>query len=126
MSWPPRATSGATTGAVTSLLTPAGGLEMTALRWIALPRWFALVGLPRADAVEIKEVTTPLGIKAWLVEDKSAPVVALSFSFAGGSAQRSRDPEGRDQPHGDPADRRRGPARCAGLQAAPGGCLRRR
>ena len=36
-------------------------------------------------------MTTPLGIKAWLVEDKSAPVVALSFSFAGGTAS---DPDG--------------------------------
>ena len=39
-----------------------------------------------AGAVEVKEITTPLGLKAWLVEDKSTPVVALSFSFAGGSA----------------------------------------
>ena len=32
------------------------------------------VTLPgRAGAVEIKTVTTPLGIKAWLVQDKSAP-----------------------------------------------------
>ena len=44
-----------------------------------------------AGAVDIKEVTTPLGIKAWLVEDKSVPVVTLSFSFAGGTAT---DPEG--------------------------------
>ena len=81
---------------------------------------------PRAGAVDIKEVTTPLGIKAWLVEDKSAPVVALSFSFAGGSARRSGGPEGRHQPHRHPADRRRRAARRAGLQAAPGGCRRRR
>lgn len=40
----------------------------------------------RAEAMEIKEVTTPLGIKAWLVEDRSTPVVALSFSFDGGAA----------------------------------------
>ena len=47
-----------------------------------------VVGLTaaRAGAVEVKEVTTPLGLKAWLVEDRSTPVVALSFSFAGGSA----------------------------------------
>ncbi len=44
-----------------------------------------------AGAVDIRQVTTPLGIKAWLVEDKSAPVVALSFSFAGGTAS---DPAG--------------------------------
>ncbi len=51
----------------------------------------AVMPVAGAQAIEIKEVTTPLGIKAWLVEDKSAPVVALSFSFAGGTAS---DPEG--------------------------------
>ena len=50
--------------------------------------WLPAAG---AGAIDIKEVTTPLGIKAWLVEDKSAPVVALSFSFAGGTAS---DPAG--------------------------------
>ena len=51
----------------------------------------AVMPVVGAQAIEIKEVTTPLGIKAWLVEDKSAPVVALSFSFAGGTAS---DPDG--------------------------------
>ena len=50
--------------------------------------WLPAAG---ASAIDIKELTTPLGIKAWLVEDKSAPVVALSFSFAGGTAS---DPAG--------------------------------
>ena len=40
--------------------------------------------------MKIAQVTTPLGLEAWLVEDRSTPVVSLSFSFAGGSA---RDPE---------------------------------
>jgi len=62
---------------------------MTALRWIALALGLALVA-SRADAVEIQDVTTPLGIKAWLVQDSSTPVVAMSFSFAGGS---TGDPE---------------------------------
>jgi zinc protease len=44
-----------------------------------------------AGAIEIKEITTPLGIKAWLVEDRSTPVVALSYSFSGGTAT---DPAG--------------------------------
>jgi zinc protease len=44
-----------------------------------------------AGAIEIRKITTPLGIKAWLVEDKSTPVVALSFSFSGGTAT---DPAG--------------------------------
>ena len=38
-----------------------------------------------AGAVEIKEVTTPLGLKAWHVEAKSTRGVGLSFSFPAGS-----------------------------------------
>jgi zinc protease len=63
---------------------------MTVSRRLALAGLLSLVALP-ASAVEIREVTTPRGIKAWLVEDRSTPVVALSFSFDVGSA---RDPAG--------------------------------
>lgn len=59
--------------------------------WMVLAALLALMPVVGAHAIDIKEVTTPLGIKAWLVEDKSAPVVALSFSFAGGTAS---DPDG--------------------------------
>jgi zinc protease len=48
---------------------------------------------PAAANIEIKEVTSPGGIDAWLVEDPSIPFVALEFWFPGGSAL-------------DPADRR--------------------
>jgi zinc protease len=65
-------------------------VEVTALRGMALALGLALAA-SRAEAIEIKQVTTPLGIEAWLVEDSSAPVVALSFSFASGSAN---DPKG--------------------------------
>jgi zinc protease len=42
----------------------------------------AMLWLPAAaGAVDIKAVTTPLGLKAWLVQDKSAPAVSLAFSF---------------------------------------------
>jgi zinc protease len=52
----------------------------------------AVLWLPAAaGAVDIKTVSTPLGIKAWLVQDKSAPAVSLSFSFSGGTAS---DPAG--------------------------------
>lgn len=47
-----------------------------------------------AGAVEIEEVTTPLGIKAWLVEDKTTPIVALSFSFATGTASEDEKQRG--------------------------------
>lgn len=66
---------------------------MTALRWMALALGLALIAAP-AEAIEIKEVTTPLGIKAWLVEDSSTPVVALTFSFASGSAGDPEDQKG--------------------------------
>jgi zinc protease len=52
----------------------------------------AILWLPaNAGAVDIKALTTPLGIKAWLVQDKSAPALAIAFSFAGGTAS---DPAG--------------------------------
>ena len=51
-----------------------------------------MLSIAPAAAIDIKQVTTPLGIKAWLVEDKSVPVINLSFSFEGGSAL---EPEGR-------------------------------
>jgi len=65
---------------------------MKRLRLLAAALAGLVVLLPVvAGAIEIKEITTPLGIKVWLVEDKSAPVVALSFSFSGGTAT---DPDG--------------------------------
>ena len=51
----------------------------------------AALSIAPAAAIDIKQVTTPLGIKAWLVEDKTVPVINLSFSFEGGSAL---EPEG--------------------------------
>ncbi len=65
------------------------GLRRGALAVLAVV--LAWLPVTSASAIDIREVTTPLGIKAWLVEDRSAPVVALSFSFAGGTAS---DPEG--------------------------------
>ena len=39
-----------------------------------------------AHAIQIEEVTSPQGVKAWLVEDHSIPFVALNFSFEGGAS----------------------------------------
>ncbi|POF34674.1 M16 family metallopeptidase [Roseibium marinum] len=52
---------------------------------------FGLTGF--AGAVEIQKVTSEKGIEAWLVEDHTVPIIALNFSFEGGSAQ---DPEGKE------------------------------
>ena len=64
------------------------------MTWCADRPAAGLRAASQARAVEVKEVTTPLGLKAWLVEDKSAPVVALAFSFAGGSAQDGETQKG--------------------------------
>lgn len=46
-----------------------------------------------AHAFTVQEVTSPGGIKAWVVEDHTVPLIAMSFSFGGGSAA---DPAGRE------------------------------
>lgn len=47
---------------------------------------------PANAAVEIQEVTSPGGLKAWLVEEHSIPFTAIEIRFKGGSAL---DPEGK-------------------------------
>ena len=54
---------------------------------------FALASPSGANAIEIKEVTSPGGIKAWLVESKAIPLIAMDFSFEGGSTS---DPVGKE------------------------------
>lgn len=46
-----------------------------------------------AHAMDIKVVTSPGGIKAWLVEAHNNPLLALKFSFEGGNSQ---DPKGKE------------------------------
>lgn len=64
-----------------TLLTAVLGAAMTV----------ALVGQP-ARAAAVQEVTSPGGLKAWLVEDYTVPIVTMSVAFRGGSAQ---DPDGK-------------------------------
>lgn len=47
-----------------------------------------------AHAVDIKEITSPGGIKALLVEDYTVPLIAVSYSFKGGSTQDLPGKEG--------------------------------
>lgn len=47
--------------------------------------FFAVIAVP-AQAIDIQEVTSPGGIKAWLVEDHSIPFVSLSLDFKGGAS----------------------------------------
>ncbi len=57
----------------------------------AVALFFAILAVP-AQAIEIQEITSPGGIKAWLVEDDTIPFVAVEFAFKGGA---SLDAEGK-------------------------------
>ncbi len=48
---------------------------------------------PDASAIEIKEVTGSKGLKVWLVEDHTNPIITVDFAFRGGSAL---DPVGKE------------------------------
>ena len=45
-----------------------------------------LLAVPARAGLEIQEITTPGGIKVWLVEEHSIPIVALELRFKGGAA----------------------------------------
>jgi zinc protease len=46
-----------------------------------------------ATAIEIKQVRSSAGINAWLVEDRTNPIITLSFAWRGGAAL---DPSGKE------------------------------
>ncbi|MEZ5810009.1 MAG: pitrilysin family protein [Rhizobiaceae bacterium] len=50
----------------------------------------AWAGMARAE-IDIREITSSKGVKAWLVEDYTIPLIAINFAFRGGSTQ---DPAG--------------------------------
>lgn len=47
-----------------------------------------------AHAIDIQRVVSPGGIEAWLVEDHSIQLMALSFAFVGGATQEPDDKHG--------------------------------
>lgn len=59
------------------------------IRWMARLAIAAAValGASTAQSMTIERVVSPSGIEAWLVQDKTGPLVALSYSFHGGSSQ---------------------------------------
>lgn len=62
---------------------------MKTLAGLFLTIWVVLAA-PVAAQIKIEEVTTPGGLKAWLVNEPSIPFMALSIGFRGGS---SLDPD---------------------------------
>ncbi|MBR9843325.1 MAG: insulinase family protein [Rhodobacteraceae bacterium] len=53
-----------------------------------------LAALPLRAGVDVREVTTPGGINAWLVEEPSIPFVALELRFKGGASLDAPDKRG--------------------------------
>ncbi|SEL59577.1 zinc protease [Roseovarius azorensis] len=53
---------------------------------ILLSLFILFAALPARAGVDIKEMTTPGGLSAWLVEDHSIPFVALELRFRGGGS----------------------------------------
>jgi zinc protease len=54
---------------------------------IALALLALLAGASAASAVTIEQIVSPSGIHAWLVREHAVPLVALNYSFHGGSTQ---------------------------------------
>ena len=54
-----------------------------------------LLQVVHAQAFEIREVESPGGLKAWLVSDKTVPLITMRFSFRGGTVNDPEDASGR-------------------------------
>ncbi len=63
------------------------------MRYLALCTAFLFVVIAGdAQATTIQRVVSPKGIEAWLVQEDTVPLIAMSFAFEGGSGQ---DPAGK-------------------------------
>ena len=56
------------------------------IRFVLALILFAVLSGPLRAAVDIQEVTSPGGIKAWLVEEHSIPFAAIEIRFKGGAS----------------------------------------
>lgn len=63
------------------------------LRLLSFALLSLFLALPARAAVDIQNVTSPGGIKAWLIEEPGIPFTALEIRFRGGS---SLDPAGKE------------------------------
>ena len=52
------------------------------------------LSMPASAAAKIQRVISPGGIEAWLVQDATVPLVAMEYSFNGGSSQDTADKAG--------------------------------
>ena len=63
--------------------------RLFSIHLLAAMLWFALAAA--GHEFEIREVRSPGGIKAWLVEEHAVPLIAMSYSFRGGAASEPAD-----------------------------------
>lgn len=62
---------------------------------LAVGTAFALATVsPSQAAAKIQRLVSPGGIEAWFVQDATVPLIAMEYSFAGGSSQDPRDKSG--------------------------------
>jgi zinc protease len=54
----------------------------------------AFVVAPAAHAMTIERIVSPAGIEAWLVRESATPLVAMAYSFHGGTSQDPADKSG--------------------------------
>ena len=71
-----------------------------------------------SGAVNVREIVTPRGVTAWLVEDYAVPLVSLEFAFRGGAAQDPAGKARRGDDAGRPARRGRRRSRQPGVSSA--------
>lgn len=63
-------------------------MSLTLKTFCILSLLMLIIFLPgQSQAMKIQEVTSPGGIKAWLVQDKTVPMIAMRFAFTGGSGE---------------------------------------
>lgn len=74
---------------MTWLTTTLRGAAVAAVLVLGL-----VLGAAPALAVTVERVTSPGGVEAWLVQDHSIPIIAVSLAFRGGSALDPRDKAG--------------------------------
>ncbi|MEC3862874.1 pitrilysin family protein [Mesobacterium sp. TK19101] len=64
------------------------------MRVLVIVAVWVLTAIPALAEVKIQEVTSPGGIKAWLVEEHSIPFTALELRFRGGTSLDAADTRG--------------------------------
>ena len=61
---------------------------------LALACFAFVAAAPAASAMKIEKIVTPAGITAWLVRERTVPLVSLNYAFRGGSSQDEADKSG--------------------------------